>query len=165
MSFLRKLNNPMTIGIICLVVVAVVVIVYFAYYHGTSKTENMKLPENNTPPIQNVPAQNVETRVEADKPTLVLFWASWCGHSQNMKGEWDKAAQILNSSGMVEALDFEHKKDASEIAKFQAKYPDMKGFPDIRFFPHGYDPSKPCIKYNGERKEEAFIKFAYTGGK
>jgi thiol-disulfide isomerase/thioredoxin len=161
MSFLRKLNNPMTIGIICLVVVAIAVIIYFAYFHK-SKTENMKMPEHQAPPTQ---PQNVETRVEPDKPALVLFWASWCGHSQNMKPEWDKAAQILNSSGMIDAIDFEHKRDATEIAKFQAKYPDLKGFPDIRFFPHGYDPSKPCVRYEGNRTEEAFLKFAYTGGK
>lgn len=167
----RKYNNTVMISLACLVVVAAVVIAYLVYNKSEEKYKpQAQLGAN---PHQgghpNQPPPSKETRVDipivggeyvTDKPTLVLYWADWCGHSIKMKPDWDKVAAALNSGGLA-ALDFEHHRDVAEISKAQSKYADLKGFPHIRMFPEGYGANKGSVVYTGPRTEEALLKFAY----
>jgi thiol-disulfide isomerase/thioredoxin len=109
-----------------------------------------------------------DTLVLDDKPTLVLYWADWCGWSKKMLPDWKKVATILNdSSSGMRAIAFEEKEDSAEITKAKNAFGNQfQGFPHIRLFPDGYDLNKPSIPYSGnDRSEESLLSFAYSGGK
>jgi thiol-disulfide isomerase/thioredoxin len=164
----RKYNNPVTIGLGCLVIVAIILIIYFLMNRDTPPKQPQ--PQQQRPQQQRQqpqPNPPFETRVnnDQDKPTLVLFWAKWCGHSKSMQGDWDRASQILNESGAISAIAFEHGEDTGVITEAQKKLSNFKGFPDIRFFPDGFSLDKRSIQFSGaERTEENLLKFAYKGG-
>lgn len=157
----RKYNNPVTIGLICIVVVAISIIVYM-YMKSDVPTPPPQPPPQHQQPMQQSPGALTETFVNTGKPALVLFWGDWCGHSVNMKPAWDKVASILNEGGAIEAIDFESKKNADVVDIAMKKLPEFGGFPDIRFFPNGFDLNAKSIKFNDNRTEEAMLKFAYS---
>ncbi|KAK9347779.1 thioredoxin-like protein [Lipomyces starkeyi] len=90
--------------------------------------------------------------VNGGKPSLVEFYASWCGHCKNLAPIYEELADSYAS-----------KKDKIQIAKIDAdvnrkvgkKY-DIKGFPTIKFFDgRGGDP----IPYDKGRSLDAFQEF------
>jgi len=157
----RKYNNPVTIGLIVALVVAAGVIIYYMT-RGDSVPKAEQFHQIQQREIaQPVKSEHVETKV-FNKPALLLIWADWCGHSVNMKPEWDKVASILNEGGVMEAIDFESKKNASDIENVKPSIPDFSGFPHIRFYPEGYGVNNRSVSYKGPRTEEDLLKFAYT---
>lgn len=152
----RKYNNAVTIGLGIALVIAVGVIIYYM-----TRDDKPALPPQ---PVQHARAEHFETKVSdiTNKPTLLLIWANWCGHSINMKPAWDKVASILNQEGTIEAVALESKDDAAEIEKIRPGIPDFQGFPHIRFYPDGYGTSNRSVSYKGPRTEEDLLKFAYT---
>lgn len=165
----RKYNNSVTIGLACLLAISVAVIIY---WYMKSETSTHPSPSQQPPPPSQTPQHQhtheqhpgnlSKTRVGGGKPALVLIWASWCGHSTNMKPAWDKVAAILNDGGAIEAVDYEDKRDPSVIELATKKLPNFGGFPDIRFFPDGFDLDTNSIKFNAPRTEEEILKFAYA---
>lgn len=157
----RKYNNPVTIGLICLVAVSVAIIIYMYMKSDVPTPPPQPQPSPQHPsPTQAPPL--TETFVNTGKPALVLFWGDWCGHSVNMKPAWDKVASILNENGAIEALDFETKRNADVVDIAMKKLPNFEGFPDIRFFPGGFDLNAQSIKFTDNRTEDAMLKFAYS---
>lgn len=155
----RKYNNPVTIGLAVALLVAVGIAIYYMT-RGDSPTVQ-KQPTQHAYPAQ---AEHFETKVSdvTNKPTLLLIWADWCGHSVNMKPTWDKVASILNQGGVIEAVDLESKANANDIDKLRPSIPDFQGFPHIRFYPDGYGVNSRSVSYKGARTEEDLLKFAYT---
>jgi thiol-disulfide isomerase/thioredoxin len=156
----RKYNNPVTIGLAVALVVAVGVIIYYMTREEPKPIIQQYQPQ---PAAQQVKSEHVETKVfNNNKPVLLLIWADWCGHSMNMKPAWDKVASILNEGGVVEAVDFESKTNATDIETIKPSIPEFRGFPHIRFYPDGFGPNNRSIVYSGERTEEDLLKFAYS---
>ncbi|KAK9365853.1 thioredoxin-like protein [Lipomyces kononenkoae] len=90
--------------------------------------------------------------VQSGKPSLVEFYASWCGHCKNLAPIYEELADSYAS-----------RKDKIQIAKIDAdvnrkvgkKY-DIKGFPTIKFFDgKGGEP----IPYDKGRNLDAFQEF------
>ncbi|KAK9321391.1 thioredoxin-like protein [Lipomyces orientalis] len=90
--------------------------------------------------------------VNSGKPSLVEFYASWCGHCKNLAPIYEELADSYAS-----------KKEKIQIAKIDAdvnrkvgkKY-DIKGFPTIKLFDgKGGDP----IPYDKGRHLDAFQEF------
>ncbi|SPQ21857.1 079d68e1-5746-4385-8129-f1add8dac09a [Thermothielavioides terrestris] len=90
--------------------------------------------------------------LKSGKPTLVEFFAPWCGHCKNLAPIYEELA-----------LAFEHAKDKVQIAKVDAdaerdlgKRFGVQGFPTLKFFDGKSD--KPT-EYNGGRDLESLSNF------
>src|SRR5437773_2016885 len=111
----RKYNSHVMIGL-SIAVVALIVVVVYMYLKKDDNSQQHHDPHSNNP--HNHKQSNVQENndvhhpgTDLNKPTLVLFWGDWCGYSKQMKPEWDKAADLLNSGGVINAIDFESKRD------------------------------------------------------
>jgi protein disulfide-isomerase A6 len=98
------------------------------------------------------------TPVHTPEPTLVFFHATWCPHctSPQMQQVWREAQEQLR--GKIRTMDIESKNP--EISKHQ-----VRGFPTIRFYPHGLVEPTNFVEFKGERTTQNLCKFAMTGGK
>jgi len=69
-----------------------------------------------------------------ESPTLVMFYAPWCGHCKAMKPDFAKAAAVAErmNLGTLAALDMTMQREWSSAA-----FPDVKGFPTIKFYKNG----------------------------
>ncbi|KAL2266388.1 hypothetical protein VTJ83DRAFT_5740 [Remersonia thermophila] len=99
-----------------------------------------------------IPSNFDQVVLKSGKPTLVEFFAPWCGHCKNLAPVYEELGQI-----------FEYAKDKVQIAKVDAdaerdlgkKY-GIQGFPTLKFFDGKSD--KP-IEYNGGRDLESLSDF------
>lgn len=74
--------------------------------------------------------------LNADHPTLVKFYAPWCGHCKKMGPDYDALANALGHSEAVKIARY----NGDENRKFSKKY-DVQGFPTLKWFPgNGADP-------------------------
>ena len=88
----------------------------------------------------------IETFTNNAEPSLVLFYAPWCGHCKRMMPVWDELTK-LNSTGInVMKVNCDENKDI-------AKKHNIKGFPTVKFLPQGMLKTLPnaAIEYNGKR--------------
>lgn len=84
------------------------------------------------------------------KPTVTLYYATWCGHCQDFKAEWDK---LKNSK--TDAT-FEEYEDGQDKAKMEAD--NIRGYPTIKITKGG-----KCVEYNGNRTAKDIIYFLTNG--
>lgn len=162
-SFLpRKYNNPVVIGLVAVAVVSVVVICVLMYNRSPGVASDQPAEEFQVPPLVQADPSH-ETQLGGGKPALVLYYGEWCGHSRNILPTWAKVKTILSEN--FDVLAFDDVKDAEEVAK-GSKLLGFAGFPDVRFFPGGYNGGGgDAVAYTGDRSEDSLVKFAYTGGK
>ncbi|KAL2263656.1 hypothetical protein VTK26DRAFT_5818 [Humicola hyalothermophila] len=99
-----------------------------------------------------IPKNFDQVVLKSGKPTLVEFFAPWCGHCKNLAPVYEELA-----------LAFEHAKDKVQIAKVDAdaerdlgKRFGVQGFPTLKFFDGKSD--KPT-EYNGGRDLESLSNF------
>jgi thiol-disulfide isomerase/thioredoxin len=92
---------------------------------------------------------------------LVLFYAGWCGHCQELKPTWDEIAMKLNDGNdkttwklwKANVGGTDSPNDATDEQKaLGSKYP-IKGYPTILIFENG----KMVNEYEGPRTEEGFM--------
>uniref|UniRef100_A0A2M3ZE94 Protein disulfide-isomerase a5 n=1 Tax=Anopheles braziliensis TaxID=58242 RepID=A0A2M3ZE94_9DIPT len=99
---------------------------------------------------------NIEEVIKRESSLLIMFYAPWCGHCQNMKPEFAKAAQLLaeeNISAKVAALDCTvHTKAAERF--------DIRGYPTLKFYREGQFQHN----YEGKRTAQDMLKFLRSGG-
>lgn len=93
----------------------------------------------------------LDSHIQSPEPTLVLFYADWCGHCTKLKPTWDEAAKQANADEkrMIK-LDVGGK--TAEEKELMDKY-QIDGFPTIVVFQNG-NPSP----YQGSRTIDAFLK-------
>ncbi|KAK3685013.1 thioredoxin-like protein [Podospora appendiculata] len=99
-----------------------------------------------------IPSNFDDVVLKSGKPTLVEFFAPWCGHCKNLAPVWEELATA-----------FEFAKDKVQIAKVDAdaekslgKRFGVQGFPTLKFFDGKSD--KPT-DYNGGRDLESLSSF------
>ncbi len=146
----RKYRN------IAMVVGALVVVGLLAYFLTPGPRENM----HHLPPTQNPNGsapQGSQGSQQSSNPTMVLFWADWCGHSKAIKPKWDAVCPVLRNANIT-TVEVDDKTHADQI-----KAMGIKGFPTVRFYPDGF-PSNNFIEYHGDRSEDSLVKFGYTSG-
>nr|CDS34617.1 protein disulfide isomerase A6 [Hymenolepis microstoma]CUU98685.1 protein disulfide isomerase A6 [Hymenolepis microstoma] len=68
--------------------------------------------------------------LQSDYDWLVAFIAPWCGHCQNLKPEWRKAAEKLRGKVKVGTVD-------ATVHENLARRYQIRGFPTIKYFKSG----------------------------
>jgi len=89
--------------------------------------------------------------VEAGKPSLVMWYAPWCGHCKNMMTVWDEMGEKFGDY---------------LVGKIDATVNEVPGFPAVHSFPtiKLYRTDGTEAEYNGERTVEGLTKFLKTDG-
>lgn len=118
-------------------VLAIAVVIYL--YMNRTK-EGIQMPQPRSAP----PSQNPN-----GAPTLVLFHADWCPHCKDVMGTWGEVEKI--TQGKLQCIKIESKQIDPKA--------EIKGFPTIRFYPHGL-ASPDYIKYEGDRSLQSILDFA-----
>jgi protein disulfide-isomerase A6 len=98
-----------------------------------------------------IPSNFDDVVLKSGKPTLVEFFAPWCGHCKNLAPVYEDLAQVFASSKDVQIA----KVDA-DAEKSLGKRFGVQGFPTLKFFDGKSD--KPS-DYNGGRDLESLTKF------
>lgn len=92
-----------------------------------------------------------DTAVAAPGPTLVLFYAPWCGHCRSMKADYALAAKRVHDEKLgatVAAI------DASDAVGIRKRF-DIPGFPTLKLFRSG----SVVGDYRGSRTADGFLSF------
>ena len=91
-------------------------------------------PEDIVPGIIELTNANYEQYLNGQKPTLVEFYAPWCGHCKNLAPEMailgDALVKARTESIQVAKVNCDAHRDVC------SKY-DVKGYPTIKYFPFG----------------------------
>lgn len=103
-------------------------------------------------PISHVTALNIDSFKKLDKPTLVTFTASWCGHCKSLKPIYEQVAQIYSRDGVVIAnVDCTAGEGYEELCKEHG----VTSYPTIKYF-NNDGQEEP---YYYPRTVEGFIEF------
>lgn len=94
--------------------------------------------------------ETFKTFLKKKKHCLVLFYAPWCFHCKNAKPEYIKAAEVFRDDPKVEFAAVDCTKHSGICSAYE-----VRGYPSIKYFSY----LKTHKDYQGERKEEDFIKF------
>ncbi|KAL2756717.1 hypothetical protein ACRALDRAFT_2102804 [Sodiomyces alcalophilus JCM 7366] len=105
-------------------------------------------------PVLQVDAKSYDRLiVQSNYTSIVEFYAPWCGHCQNLKPAYEKAAKSLKGLAKVAAVDCDD--DANKPLCGQL---GIKGFPTIKIVRPGSRPGKPVVEdYQGARTASAMV--------
>lgn len=102
--------------------------------------------------------------IESERPSVVEFYAPWCGYCQKLTPEFMKAAK--SAQGMVDFVAVNCDENANK--PLCQRY-NVKGFPTIKTFrppsAKNGDKKKPKPEiedYTGERKASAIVEYAFS---
>ncbi|XDG01774.1 hypothetical protein ABKA04_001389 [Annulohypoxylon sp. FPYF3050] len=98
-----------------------------------------------------IPSNFDDVVLKSGKPTLVEFFAPWCGHCKNLAPVYEELAQAFATSKDVQIA----KVDADAEKDLGRKY-GVQGFPTLKWFDGKSD--KPT-DYSGGRDLESLTKF------
>merc|ERR1711953_225189 len=112
------------------------------------------LPEDwDAAPAKYLTAANFESMVlkTPSRPSLVMWFAPWCGHCKNIMGVWDQLGEKFPDH---------------LVAKIDATVNEVPGLPHVHTFPtiKLYRTDGTEAEYNGERTVEGISKFLTTDG-
>ena len=84
---------------------------------------------------------------------VVEFYAPWCGHCQNLKPAYEKAAKNLAGLAKVAAVNCDDESNKPLCGQF-----GVQGFPTLKIVRPGKKPGKPVVEdYQGPREAKAIV--------
>ncbi|GAB7363527.1 hypothetical protein MBLNU230_g3796t1 [Neophaeotheca triangularis] len=104
--------------------------------------------------VLNVDGSNYQNLIaKSNYTSIVEFYAPWCGHCQNLKPAYEKAAKNLKGLAKVAAVNCDE-----EMNKPFCGQMDVKGFPTLKIVKPGKKPGKPIVEdYQGQRTAKAIV--------
>ncbi|ORY55914.1 uncharacterized protein BCR38DRAFT_315530, partial [Pseudomassariella vexata] len=105
-------------------------------------------------PVVQVDAKNYDKLVaRSNYTTVVEFYAPWCGHCQNLKPAYEKAAKNLDGLAQVAAVNCDEDANKPLCGQF-----GVQGFPTIKIVRPGKKIGKPMVEdYNGPRTAKGIV--------
>lgn len=98
-----------------------------------------------------IPSNFDQVVLKSGKPTLVEFFAPWCGHCKNLAPVYEELAQAYATSKDIQIA----KVDADAERDLGKKY-GVQGFPTLKWFD---GKSNKPVDYDGGRDLESLTKF------
>ncbi|RMZ85055.1 hypothetical protein DV738_g167, partial [Chaetothyriales sp. CBS 135597] len=105
-------------------------------------------------PVLQVNAKNYDSLVaQSNHTSIVEFYAPWCGHCQNLKPAYEKAAKNLAGLAKVAAVNCDEEDNKPFCASF-----GVKGFPTLKIVHPAKKRGKPIVEeYHGAREAKAIV--------
>jgi protein disulfide-isomerase-like protein len=149
-------DNKIEIALwVVLGVFIVAVIIMAVFYPNRFRRMDKKENFNNLDALMEAPAptnyssdDDPKTVFSSTKPTMVLFYAPWCGHCKSMKPDYEKLKKkyIDNPNKNVVMINCDdHKEFASKAG--------IQGFPTIRLYNN--PKANKYLDYEGPRTADA----------
>ena len=96
------------------------------------KKTSILMSKSNASANQSVVSSNASAGLDKTKPTLVLYWADWCGYSTRFTPEWEKFKADAKGKTDLQIVDLNVGKD-EELSDLASKV-GVKGFPTLVLF-------------------------------
>lgn len=105
-------------------------------------------------PVLQVDGKNYDTLVaKSNYTTIVEFYAPWCGHCQNLKPAYEKAAKNLEGLAHVAAVDCDEDSNKQLCGSM-----GIKGFPTLKIVRPGKKAGRPAVEdYQGARSATGIV--------
>ncbi|OAA55186.1 Thioredoxin-like fold protein [Cordyceps fumosorosea ARSEF 2679] len=105
-------------------------------------------------PVLQVDAKSFDRLINRSNYTsIVEFYAPWCGHCQNLKPAYEKAATNLQGLAKVAAVDCDEDANKQLCGSM-----GVKGFPTLKIVRPGKKAGRPVVEdYNGGRTAGAIV--------
>ncbi|OKL59474.1 hypothetical protein UA08_05266 [Talaromyces atroroseus] len=105
-------------------------------------------------PVLQVDAKDYHSLIaKSNHTSIVEFYAPWCGHCQNLKPAYEKAAKSLEGLANVAAVNC----DDDDNKPFCGQM-GVQGFPTLKIVVPGKKPGKPRVEdYQGQRSAKAIV--------
>ncbi|KAH6610066.1 disulfide isomerase related [Trichoderma cornu-damae] len=105
-------------------------------------------------PVLQVDAKSYDRLIaKSNHTSIVEFYAPWCGHCQNLKPAYEKAAKSLDGLAKVAAVDCDDDANKSFCGSM-----GVKGFPTLKIVRPGKKPGRPVVEdYQGQRTAGAIV--------
>lgn len=153
-------DNKIQIALWVVLGVFIVAVIIFAVFYpnrfrrmdNNERFENLDALMETPASVNDSGDDNPKTVFSSTKPTMVLFYAPWCGHCKSMKPEYEelrkKYMKIPNKNVVMINCD-DHKEFASKAG--------VQGFPTLRLYKNPKDDK--YVDYDGPRTAEAIETF------
>lgn len=90
---------------------------------------------------------------KSNHTSIVEFYAPWCGHCQNLKPAYEKAAKSLSGLAKVVAVNCDEEPNKQLCSQM-----GVQGFPTLKIAKPGKKPGRPIIQdYQGARSAKAIV--------
>ncbi|KAJ9669030.1 hypothetical protein H2201_000856 [Coniosporium apollinis] len=105
-------------------------------------------------PVLQVDAKNYDRLIaKSNYPSIVEFYAPWCGHCKNLKPAYEKAAKSLSGLAKVAAVNCDDESNKAFCGSM-----GVQGFPTLKIVKPGKKPGKPSVEeYQGQRSAKAIV--------
>ncbi|KAF5659030.1 disulfide-isomerase [Fusarium heterosporum] len=103
-------------------------------------------------PVLQVNARNYDKLItKSNYTSIVEFYAPWCGHCQNLKPAYEKAAKNLDGLAQVAAIDCDEESNKQLCGSM-----GVQGFPTLKIVRPGKKTGRPVVEdYQGQRSAGA----------
>ncbi|RFU76149.1 disulfide isomerase related [Trichoderma arundinaceum] len=105
-------------------------------------------------PVLQVDAKSYDRLIaKSNHTSIVEFYAPWCGHCQNLKPAYEKAAKNLDGLAKVAAVDCDDDANKAFCGSL-----GVKGFPTLKIVRPGKKAGRPVVEdYQGQRTAGAIV--------
>ncbi|KAI1622624.1 protein disulfide-isomerase [Exophiala viscosa] len=105
-------------------------------------------------PVLQLNAKTYDTLIaKSNHTSIVEFYAPWCGHCQNLKPAYEKAAKNLAGLAKVAAIDCDEEANKPFCGQM-----GVQGFPTLKIVKPGNKPGRPIVEdYQGPRTAKGIV--------